>query len=369
MRQRYAQVEKELSALHTGNDGGTHQQHEPHQHHSAANTTRLAALSKELSELSDLVELTQDLEKHRSNVRFLEETVKGDPDPDMAAMAKEDVGSARDAVTALEEKILRQLLPKELKNDDRGVILEVRAGTGGDEASLFAGEMFDMYERFAARQNWRFEILNVSKNEFGGLKEAAAAVQGHMAYPLLKFESGVHRVQRVPVNDSRLHTSAATVAVLPEPQDVDFKLDARDLKFDVYRASGAGGQHVNTTESAVRVTHTPTGLVVSIQDERSQHKNKDKAIKILRARVYEMEQARVMAAQASARKSQVGSGDRSERIRTYNFSQDRVTDHRISLSKHGIDRMMDGDLLGEFGEALRSAEEAERLRLLLEGEI
>lgn len=369
MRVRHAQVEEELNGLHTAAsaDGGQPQQQ--YQPGSQPAAVRLAALSKELAELSELVELIEDLEKHRADVRFLEETAKGDPDPEMAAMAKEDVTSARETVAALEERVLRRLLPKDDGDDDRGVILEVRAGTGGDEASLFAGEVFGMYERFAAAQKWRFEILSASRNEFGGLKEAAAAVQGHLAYPVLKFESGVHRVQRVPVNDSRLHTSAATVAVLPEPQEVDFKLDARDLKFDVYRASGAGGQHVNTTESAVRVTHMPTGIVVAIQDERSQHKNKDKAIKILRARVYEREQAKVMAAQASTRKSQVGSGDRSERIRTYNFAQDRVTDHRISLSKHGIDRMMGGDMLEEFSEALQSAEEAEKLRQLLEGEV
>ncbi len=362
MRARHAEVEEELNALHTAAASSSSSSS------AGLPPQRLAALSKELAELSELVELIGELEKNRTDAKFLDETAKNDPDPEMAAMAREEVAQAKDAVVALEERVLRRLLPKEDGDDNRGLILEVRAGTGGDEASLFAGEVFGMYARYAAAQQWRFEILNESKNEFGGLKEAAAAVQGHLAYPLLKYESGVHRVQRVPVNDSRLHTSAATVAVLPEPQEVDFRLDPRDLKFDVFRASGAGGQHVNTTESAVRVTHLPTGIVVSIQDERSQHKNKDKAIKILRARVYEREQARIMAEQASARKSQVGSGDRSERIRTYNFAQDRVTDHRISLSKHGIDRMMEGEMLGEFSDALRSAEEAEQLRQLLEGE-
>nr|AMK98482.1 mitochondrial peptide chain release factor 1 [Monodopsis sp. MarTras21] len=355
MKARHAEVETELNEMHSTTSSTSVPPH------------RLAQLSKELATLSEMVALIEDLEAKRAEVGFLEKTLD-DPDPEMAAMAKDELESAREAVVEMERVVLKRLLPKDEGEEDRGLILEVRAGTGGDEASLFANEIFAMYEKFASANRWRFEILNSSRNEFGGIKEAAAAVQGHEAYIKMKYESGVHRVQRVPVNDSRLHTSAATVAVLPEPHEVDFKLEQRDLKFDVFRASGAGGQHVNTTESAVRVTHIPTGTVVSIQDERSQHKNKDKAIKILRARVYEREQARVMAEQASERKSQVGSGDRSERIRTYNFAQDRVTDHRISLTKHGIDRMMEGEMLEEFALAMKEAEEAEKLKQLLEGD-
>nr|AMK98478.1 mitochondrial peptide chain release factor 1 [Vischeria sp. CAUP Q 202] len=353
MKARHGELEKELAAMHEGGSGNRMQ------------PQKLASLNKELSDLSEVVELMAHLNKQRSDLAFLEITLN-DPDPEMAAMAKEEVERAREGVSSLEGAILRLLLPRD-DGDDRNLILEVRAGTGGDEAGLFTAEVFTMYERYAALNRWRFDILTYQKGDIGGLREATASVSGSEAYQKLKYESGVHRVQRVPVNDVRIHTSAMTVAVLPEPQDVDLRIDNKDLKIDVYRASGAGGQHVNTTESAVRVTHIPTGVVVAIQDERSQHKNKDKALKILRARVYEKERERIMAQQASDRKLQVGSGDRSERIRTYNFAQDRITDHRVSLSKHGMERMLNGELLEDFSAALRGKEETEKLQQLLEG--
>ena len=254
------------------------------------------------------------------------------------------------------------LLPRD-RDDSRNAILEVRAGTGGDEAALFASDLFGMYQRFAAMHGWRFEVMEVSETGIGGYKEATANIAGSDVFARLKFESGVHRVQRVPETEAggRIHTSAATVAVLPEAEDVDIDVQESDLRIDVFRASGPGGQSVNTTDSAVRITHIPTGIVVSQQDEKSQHKNRAKAMKILRARLYDAERARLQAERAASRKGQVGSGDRSERIRTYNFPQGRVTDHRINLTLYKLDKVIAGEALDEVVEALVAEDQAQRL--------
>ena len=257
------------------------------------------------------------------------------------------------------------MLPRD-SADSKPAMLEIRAGTGGDEAALFAADLYRMYERFAAEQGWKVEPVSMNASDIGGFKEVVANVTGTGVFAKLKFESGVHRVQRVPVTESggRIHTSAATVAVLPEPDEVDVQIDDKDLKIDIYRASGAGGQHVNTTDSAVRITHLPTGIVVTCQDERSQHKNKEKAMQVLRARLYEAQREATQGAEAEARKAMVGSGDRSERIRTYNFPQGRVTDHRISLTLHKLPEMLAGPGLGELVDALIAEDEAKRLAAL-----
>jgi peptide chain release factor 1 len=262
----------------------------------------------------------------------------------------------------LEHDIKLLLLPKDAA-DDHNVILEVRAGTGGDEAAIFAGDLFRMYQRYAASKGWRVEVISASEGEHGGYKEIIANISGSGAYAHLKFESGVHRVQRVPATEAqgRIHTSAATVAVLPEAEDVDIQIDEKDLRIDVYRSSGPGGQSVNTTDSAVRITHIPTGLVVAQQDEKSQHKNKAKAMKILRARLYERERERLDAERSATRRGQVGSGDRSERIRTYNFPQGRVTDHRINLTLYKLDQVIEGPALEELVQALMTEHQAELL--------
>jgi len=254
------------------------------------------------------------------------------------------------------------LLPKDAA-DEKNAILEVRAGTGGDEAALFAGELFRMYQRFAELEGWKFETMQISETDLGGLKEAQASIIGRGVFARLKFESGVHRVQRVPETESggRIHTSAATVAVLPEAEEIDVDIADKDIRVDVFRASGPGGQSVNTTDSAVRITHLPSGIVVSQQDEKSQHKNRAKAMKVLRSRIYDAERARADAQRAAARKGQVGSGDRSERVRTYNFPQGRVTDHRINLTLYKLDKMMIGEAMGEVVDALVSEDQATRL--------
>jgi peptide chain release factor 1 len=261
-----------------------------------------------------------------------------------------------------EHQLKLLLLPKD-SDDSRNAILEVRAGTGGDEAALFASDLFSMYQRFAAQNGWRFEVMEISETGIGGYKEATANISGQDVFARLKYESGVHRVQRVPETEAggRIHTSAATVAVLPEAQDVDIDINESDLRIDVFRASGPGGQSVNTTDSAVRITHLPTGIMVSQQDEKSQHKNRAKAMKILRARLYDAERARQQAERAASRKGQVGSGDRSERIRTYNFPQGRVTDHRINLTLYKLDKILNGEALDEVVVALASEDQAERL--------
>jgi len=281
---------------------------------------------------------------------------------DMAALVEEERRELVGRVGTLETDIRMALLPKDAA-DEKSAILEVRAGTGGDEASLFAGDLLRMYLRYADLQGWKTEMLSESTGTVGGFKEAALAIRGRGVFARLKFESGVHRVQRVPATEAggRIHTSAATVAVLPEAEEVDIAIDEKDLKIDVFRASGAGGQHVNTTDSAVRITHVPTGVVVAVQDERSQHKNKARAMGLLRARLYDAERERIDSARAADRRDQVGSGDRSERIRTYNFPQGRVTDHRIGLTLYKLDQVIAGDALGEIIDALITENQARML--------
>ena len=280
----------------------------------------------------------------------------------MKELAQEELSAARDEAERLKEELKLLLLPKD-PNDSRNVILELRGGVGGEEGALFARSLLRMYGMYAQRRGWRMETLSLNETELGGVKECSVLIEGEGAFSRLKFESGVHRVQRDPETESggRIHTSAATAAVLPEAEEVDVEIDPKDLQIDTYRSSGAGGQHVNKTESAIRITHLPTGLVVECQDERSQYKNKDKAMKVLRSRLYEREQAKRAEAAASERRSQVGSGDRSERVRTYNFPQGRVTDHRIGLTLYKLDAILDGDL-DEIIDALITADQAERLK-------
>lgn len=284
----------------------------------------------------------------------------------MRELAKEELNESKARVEELELELKILLLPKD-PNDEKNVIVEIRAGAGGDEAALFAAEVYRMYVRYSERNRWNVDTMNVNENGIGGFKEVVFMINGQGAYSKLKYESGVHRVQRVPETESggRIHTSTITVAILPEAEEVDFYLDMNDCKFDVFRASGNGGQCVNTTDSAVRLTHIPTGIVISCQDEKSQLKNKEKALKVLRARLYELELEKRHDAEAEARKSQVGTGDRSEKIRTYNFPQGRVTDHRIKLTLHRLDSIMDGDLY-EVIDSLIAADQATRLSKLNE---
>lgn len=321
----------------------------------------IVALSKEHGELRPVVEKSRELIDARKQLVDLEDLVAGD-DAEMAALARDELGELREGLPGLEQEMQLLLLPKD-KADDSSVILEVRAGTGGDEAALFAGDLFRMYQRFASLSGWKVDVLSASESEAGGYKEIQASVNGDGVFAKMKFEAGVHRVQRVPVTETqgRVHTSAATVAVLPEPEDVDIEINESDLRIDVFRASGPGGQSVNTTDSAVRITHIPTGVVVSQQDEKSQHKNRAKAMQVLRARLYEAERARVDAERAAERKGMVGSGDRSERIRTYNYPQSRVTDHRINLTLYNLDEIIRGDALSELVEALITQDRADRL--------
>jgi peptide chain release factor 1 len=323
----------------------------------------LAQFSRELADLRpvcDQIELVLRIQTELADAKAM--VVEAGDDADMQAMAQGEVDMLQAQLPGEQEKLQLLLLPKD-KDDSRNAILEVRAGTGGDEAALFAADLFSMYQRLAAKHGWRFEVMEVSETGIGGYKEATATIAGHDVFARLKFESGVHRVQRVPETEGsgRIHTSAATVAVLPEAEEVDIQIDEADLRIDVFRASGPGGQSVNTTDSAVRITHLPTGIVVSQQDEKSQHKNRAKAMKILRARIYDAERARVEAERAANRKGQVGSGDRSERIRTYNFPQGRVTDHRINFTLYKLDRVIVGEALDEVIDALVSEDQARRL--------
>lgn len=319
---------------------------------------RFVAMSKEYAELEAVAEAASDLRNLRTEVIDLEAMLA---DPEMKAMAEEELMAIREKMPQAERDLAIRLLPKD-SADERSAMLELRAGTGGDEAALFAGDLFRMYSRYAEMQGWRVELISASESEVGGFKEVIASISGAGVFAKLKFESGVHRVQRVPVTESggRIHTSAATVAVLPEAEEVDIAIEEKDVRIDIYRASGAGGQHVNTTDSAIRLTHIPTGLVVIQQDERSQHKNRAKAYKVLRTRLYELEREKQHAARSGARKSMVGSGDRSERIRTYNFPQGRVTDHRINLTLHRLPEILVGQM-DELVSALITADEAERL--------
>jgi len=320
---------------------------------------RFVALSKEFSELAPIAAAIGKLNAAQREYEDAEALLRV---RDMAEMAREEIARLNEELPRLEHELQLMLLPKDAA-DERNVILEVRAGTGGDEAALFAGDLFRMYERYAALQGWKVELISASEGEMGGYKEIVAGISGRGVYAKLKFESGVHRVQRVPATEGsgRIHTSAATVAVLPEAEEVDVEIEDKDLRIDVYRASGAGGQHVNKTESAVRITHIPTGIVVAQQDEKSQHKNKARAMQILRARIYDAERERVDRERAAQRKGQVGSGDRSERIRTYNFPQSRVTDHRINLTLHKLDQIVAGEALGELIDTLIAEDQAARL--------
>ncbi len=323
-----------------------------------ADGSQVGALSRELAELDPLVEKVQDF---RAAERARDEAEAMLGDPELKELAEAEYLELKDRLPKLEREIRLMLAPRDIA-DERSAILEIRPAAGGDEAALFAAELFGAYQRYAGRQGWRFEILDYDEGDLGGVKGATASIEGRGVFARLKFESGVHRVQRVPAteNQGRIHTSTVTVAVLPEAEEVDVQVNEGDLRIDTYRASGAGGQHVNKTDSAVRITHIPSGIVVAMQEEKSQHKNRAKAMKVLRARLFDAERHRVDSARAADRKGQVGTGDRSERIRTYNFPQGRVTDHRIGLTIHKIDRVM----LGEFDEiieALVAEDEAARL--------
>lgn len=320
-------------------------------------------ISKEYAELGPLVAGINELRGLQAEMADLAEMITDvDSDDEMRSLAEQEFAALKERQPRLEKRVQILLLPRDAA-DDKNAILEVRAGTGGDEAALFAGELFRMYQRFAELEGWKFETMQISETDLGGLKEAQASITGRGVFARLKFESGVHRVQRVPETESggRIHTSAATVAVLPEAEEIDVEIEEKDLRVDVFRASGPGGQSVNTTDSAVRITHLPSGIVVSQQDEKSQHKNRAKAMKVLRARIYDAERARADAERAASRKGQVGSGDRSERVRTYNFPQGRVTDHRINLTLYKLDKMMVGEALGEVVEALITEDQATRL--------
>ena len=342
---RYGEIEKAMSAGAAGDPG------------------EFARLSKEYADMEPVVAGIRALRSAQAEMADLAELI-ADPETeaDMREMAEAEFLDLKAGIPDMEMQLQRLLLPKD-EADAKNAILEIRAGTGGDEAALFAADLYRMYQRYAEKHGWTMEVLQSNDTGIGGIKEVQASIAGRNVFARLKYESGVHRVQRVPETESsgRIHTSAATVAVLPEAEEVDIALNDSDLRIDIYRSSGPGGQSVNTTDSAVRITHLPTGIAVAIQDEKSQHKNKAKALKILRARLYEAERAAQHAERAAARKSQVGSGDRSERIRTYNFPQGRVTDHRIGLTLHKIDQILAGDALDEVVDALTARDEADRL--------
>ncbi|HRX35527.1 MAG TPA: peptide chain release factor 1 [Aestuariivirga sp.] len=338
---RFAAVEHELSS-------------------GAASGEAFARLSREYADLEPTAKAAQGLKKAYDELRDLDDMIAAGGE--MGNMAEAEKPDLEERIDAMEHDIRILLLPKDAA-DDRNVILEVRAGTGGDEAAIFAGDLFRMYQRYAASKGWRVEVISASEGEHGGYKEIIANIYGAGAFARLKFESGVHRVQRVPATETqgRIHTSAATVAVLPEAEEVDIKIDDKDLRIDVFRSSGPGGQSVNTTDSAVRITHIPTGIAVAQQTEKSQLKNKNAAMKLLRARLYEIERQRLDSERSATRKGQVGSGDRSERIRTYNFPQGRCTDHRINLTLYKLEEIMEGPALEEMVQALMTNHQAELL--------
>lgn len=325
------------------------------------NQERFRKLMKEQNDLTPIVEAYKEYKNCKQNIEDSLAMLDEESDEEMRELAKEELNDSKARVEELEQELKILLLPKD-PNDEKNVIVEIRAGAGGDEAALFAAEIYRVYVRYAERNRWKVETMSLNENGIGGFKEVVFMINGSGAYSKLKYESGVHRVQRVPETESggRIHTSTITVAIMPEAEEIDFQLDMNDCKFDVFRASGNGGQCVNTTDSAVRLTHIPTGIVISCQDEKSQLKNKDKALKVLRSKLYEMEVAKQHDAEAEARKSQVGTGDRSEKIRTYNFPQGRVTDHRIKLTLHKLDAVMDGDIQ-EVIDSLIAADQAAKL--------
>lgn len=327
----------------------------------AEDQNRFRKIMKEQSDLTPIVEAYKEYKAAKQNVEDSLAMLEEESDEEMRELAKEELNDSKARIEELEQELKILLLPKD-PNDDKNVIVEIRAGAGGDEAALFAAEVYRLYVRFAERNHWKTEMMNLNENGIGGFKEVIFMINGQGAYSKLKYESGVHRVQRVPETESggRIHTSTITVAIMPEAEEVDFELNMNDCKFDVFRASGNGGQCVNTTDSAVRLTHIPTGIVISCQDEKSQLKNKDKALKVLRSRLYELELQKKNDAEAEARRSQVGTGDRSEKIRTYNFPQGRLTDHRIKLTLHKLDSVMDGDLF-EVIDSLIAADQAAKL--------
>ncbi len=326
------------------------------------NQTELQKAAKEFSELGKVVDLYRKLKKMEEEIKGSRELLAGDEDEEMKGLVREELNRLTGEKEKMEEDLRMVLLPKDL-NDDKNVLLEIRAGTGGDEAGLFASDLFRMYAKYAEKNRWRMEILNRSYTGVGGFKEIIALIEGKGAYSRLKFESGVHRVQRVPVTESqgRIHTSTVTVAILPEAEEVDVQIDPNDLRIDIFRSSGPGGQSVNTTDSAVRITHAPTGIVVSCQDEKSQHKNKAKAMKILRARMLNKAQQEQRLEISEKRRSQVGTGERSERIRTYNFPQGRITDHRIGLTLYRLEEVLNGDI-DEILNTLTTHYQAEALK-------
>ena len=327
---------------------------------SAEDITKLSIELSELAPIAEKINEVRSLQKELNENSSLAD--ENQQDKELLALIQSEIMELSKSIDILRGELQRLLLPKDEINE-KNAILEVRAGTGGDEAALFATELFSMYQRYSALRGWRFDVLEISENDIGGYREAIASITGRSVFARLKFESGVHRVQRVPTTESggRIHTSAATVAVLPEAEEVDVHIEDKDLRIDIFRASGPGGQSVNTTDSAVRITHLPTGIVVSQQDEKSQHKNKAKGMKILRARIFDLERTKRDAERAADRKEQVGTGDRSERIRTYNFPQGRVTDHRINLTLYKIDKVIAGEALDDIVDGLTATEEAARL--------
>ena len=331
----------------------------------ALNAEEITKISKELSELAPIAEKVLELRSIENELNEAKNMLSDNTDDELEVLIKNEINDLSNRLPILKNELQRLLLPKD-EADEKNAILEVRAGTGGDEAALFASSLFSMYQKYSIIKGWRFEILEVSETAIGGYKEAIASITGRSVFAKLKFESGVHRVQRIPTTESggRIHTSAATVAVLPEAEDVDINIDDKDLRIDIFRASGPGGQSVNTTDSAVRITHIPTGIVVSQQDEKSQHKNKAKGMKILRARIFDLERNRIHEERAADRRGQIGSGDRSERIRTYNFPQGRVTDHRTNMTLYKIDKIILGEGLEEIINGLTAEDEAARLALL-----
>ncbi|HHT96391.1 MAG TPA: peptide chain release factor 1 [Clostridiales bacterium] len=347
---RYSDIEKELMNPNIVND-----------------QEKYKNLMIEQSELHDIVEKYKEFKEATQGIEDSLAMLEEESDDEIKDMAKEELNECKSRLQNIEEDLKILLLPKD-PNDNKNVIVEIRGGAGGDEAALFASSLYRMYVRYAERNKWKVEMMNSNENGLGGLKEVIFMIHGKGAYSMLKYESGVHRVQRIPVTESggRIHTSTATVAIMPEAEDVDVELDLADCKIDVFRSSGNGGQSVNTTDSAIRLTHLPTGIVISCQDEKSQLKNKDKAIKVLRSRLYELEMEKTTSAEAESRRTQIGTGDRSEKIRTYNFPQGRMTDHRIKLTLHQLEAIMDGDLQ-DIIDSLISADQAAKLSNIQEG--